>query len=373
MEIGDLQTNWDQLGRTDPFWAILSVPDKINGKWDPQQFFSTGVDEINVVLQYLKSLGLKPVPGNALDFGCGVGRLTQALCRHFKHCCGIDIAPSMIDLATRFNRYGARCRYHLNSNDSLAAFEDNSWDFIYSNLVLQHMKPEYSKRYVREFVRVLSPEGVLLFQIPAEPNHAPPAMASVEKLPGPGFLAAISSGTSTLTAAPGSTVELRMTVKNISSATWPGSARLPNSPIALGNHWLNEAGELLLRDDGRTCLTVDLKPGEEIEMSLAVHTPTKPGNYLLELDMVQEQIAWFVDKGSKVQRIRTRITSDAPRVTSLVEHSEPQARIEMYGVPKPEILEIIAAAGGRVVDVQEDACAGAEWTSYRYCVMKSKR
>ncbi len=47
----------------------------------------------------------------ALDFGCGVGRLTQALARHFNIVDGVDIAPSMIELANQFNRSGGRCRY----------------------------------------------------------------------------------------------------------------------------------------------------------------------------------------------------------------------------------------------------------------------
>ncbi len=37
-----LRRNWDALGKTDPFWAILSVPDKKGNRWDLDEFLATG-------------------------------------------------------------------------------------------------------------------------------------------------------------------------------------------------------------------------------------------------------------------------------------------------------------------------------------------
>ena len=36
---------------------------------------------------------------SALDFGCGIGRLSQALAEHFDQVYGVDISPKMIELA----------------------------------------------------------------------------------------------------------------------------------------------------------------------------------------------------------------------------------------------------------------------------------
>jgi predicted TPR repeat methyltransferase len=49
----------------------------------------------------------------ALDFECGVGRVTQALCARFARCDGVDIAGSMIRLARQYNRFGDRCQYYV--------------------------------------------------------------------------------------------------------------------------------------------------------------------------------------------------------------------------------------------------------------------
>jgi len=168
MDLKDLQKNWDKLGKTDPFWAILTYPDKRGGKWQTDEFFRTGTTEVASVMNYVESLGIDICRRKAMDFGCGVGRLTQALADYFEEVCGVDIAPSMIELARRGNRRGDTCRYYLNHTDDLRIFLDGSVDFIYSNITLQHMQPGYSKNYIGEFIRILAPGGLLIFQLPSE-------------------------------------------------------------------------------------------------------------------------------------------------------------------------------------------------------------
>lgn len=166
MDIRNLEKNWDKLGENDPLWAILTDPVKKGNKWDINEFFSTGTEEINLVIKHLKGLPAEFSCKKALDFGCGVGRLTQALAGYFEEVCGIDIAPSMIEAARQFNRYPNKCKYYLNKADNLNLFKSDTFDFIYSNIVLQHMKSRYSKSYIKEFMRILASKGVLVFHMP---------------------------------------------------------------------------------------------------------------------------------------------------------------------------------------------------------------
>jgi SAM-dependent methyltransferase len=167
MNLAKLQECWNEFGETDPLWAILSDPAKKGGKWDRDEFFRTGEVEIEQILALMSGQGIEIRRGKALDFGCGVGRLTQALGLHFEQCCGVDIAPSMIRLAREHNRRGAPCRYELNAHPDLRLFADSTFDFVYSTLVLQHMRPKYAKQYIAEFVRVLAPGGCLVFSLPS--------------------------------------------------------------------------------------------------------------------------------------------------------------------------------------------------------------
>lgn len=168
MHIKELQKNWNAFGNNDPLWAILTLPDKQWNKWQVDEFFKTGEKEIDGIIKYIESLGVTIPRNKALDFGCGVGRLTQGLTHYFKEVCGVDIAPSMIDLAVKYNRHGHQCQYYLNETDDLKLFKDNSFDLAYSNITLQHMKPRYSKKYIKEFLRILTPRGLLIFQQPSE-------------------------------------------------------------------------------------------------------------------------------------------------------------------------------------------------------------
>jgi SAM-dependent methyltransferase len=161
----DLQSNWDEFGQIDPLWAIFTNQSKKGNKWELDEFFSSGQAQIDSVMEYLEERHVFVSKRRALDFGCGVGRLTQALARYFGLVDGVDIAPSMIKLATKFNRYGGRCKYFVNYAADLSIFDDEIFDFIYSSVVLQHIKPEYSKNYIKEFLRLLRPKGVLVFEL----------------------------------------------------------------------------------------------------------------------------------------------------------------------------------------------------------------
>ena len=35
------------------------------------------------------------------------------------------------------------------------------------------MRPEFAKKYLKEFIRILHPKGVLVFQLPSEPAKTP--------------------------------------------------------------------------------------------------------------------------------------------------------------------------------------------------------
>jgi SAM-dependent methyltransferase len=170
----ELQRNWEGLARTDPLWAICSDPEKRNRRWTREEFFAAGQKEVKVVLQCAAELGIN-IDQNApaLDFGCGVGRLTQALAGYFPECWGVDIAPGMIKLAQEFAQQIPQCRFLLNEQDHLAGLQGNYFGFIYTSIVLQHMAADYSRNYLAEFLRVLKPNGILVFQIPDSLRASP--------------------------------------------------------------------------------------------------------------------------------------------------------------------------------------------------------
>jgi len=164
-------TDWDDLATVDPLWAVLSADGKRNGGWDLDEFFATGEADVAAILATASELGRPANTETALDFGCGVGRLTQAIADHFDQVTGVDISSAMLDLARQYNRHGERCRYILNDQNHLRIFAAESFDFICSRLTLQHLPRRHIRAYLRELVRVLRPGGLLVFQLPAEHRY----------------------------------------------------------------------------------------------------------------------------------------------------------------------------------------------------------
>lgn len=167
MSLEQHQRDWEELGELDPLWAVLSENDKRFGKWDVDAFFETGVKEINALTRELSELGLEG-RGRALDFGCGVGRLSRALSAHYGHVTGVDISEPMVRRAREFAAGNSNCEFVVNTTGDLARFESQTFDLIYCRLVLQHIPSlDIIRNYIGEFVRVLAPGGALVFQLPA--------------------------------------------------------------------------------------------------------------------------------------------------------------------------------------------------------------
>src|SRR5262245_37497970 len=123
MELKELQRNWDMLGKEDPLWAIITWDDKKGNKWDLGEFFASGEQEIAELMQYLSDRGVDCARHRALDFGCGVGRLSQPLAKHFTSVIGVDIAPSMVTRARALDRTGL-CQFIVNDRADLSVFPD---------------------------------------------------------------------------------------------------------------------------------------------------------------------------------------------------------------------------------------------------------
>jgi hypothetical protein len=112
----------------------------------------------------------------------------------------------------------------------------------------------------------------------------------------------------------GEKVRLQVKIKNASDVFWWSRGGAVNDRqdnmyyLAAGNRWLSAADNSLVTDmDGRYGISKDLKPGDEAEIPLLITAPGKPGDYILDVDLVQEQVAWFHDKGSPTAQTKVSV------------------------------------------------------------------
>ena len=141
---------------------ILSRPGTEALGWNPAEFWATGHEEIGNLLRYLDDLGFDERGGSALDFGCGIGRLCTGLAPHFKYVLGVDISIEMVRKAQEVNVW-PNVRYRV--CDDLRGLQGDR-DLIYSAITLQHMPAAMQATYVQDFVDLLAPDGVAVFQLP---------------------------------------------------------------------------------------------------------------------------------------------------------------------------------------------------------------
>jgi SAM-dependent methyltransferase len=171
MDLQRLQRDWEHLGKVDPMWAILSAGSRKGGRWETfeEEFFDSGVPEIARSVDLARRAQPALGRGAAIDFGCGIGRLTRSLAAHFDHVVGVDVAPSMIERARRTLPVGMSCEFVVNRSDDLAMFPSGSFDLVHSRIVLQHIPRALCRRYISEFIRVLRPNGCAVFQMTSGP------------------------------------------------------------------------------------------------------------------------------------------------------------------------------------------------------------
>lgn len=157
---------WEQLAELDPFFVALSDKRHAHGGWDPSRFIESGRPEIDRIFERLEELHLSPArTESALDFGCGPGRLTQALAERFSEAHGVDVSARMLEIAQELAAGRDACHFHRNEDTDLALFEAGRFDFVYSSKVLFHLRPKVQLAFLREFYRVVRPGGLVCFGV----------------------------------------------------------------------------------------------------------------------------------------------------------------------------------------------------------------
>lgn len=399
-----LARDWEAYGHHDPFFGVLSDPSKRGGRWDPDAFLASGRQHVANLMVSLRDSGITVSAGRALDFGCGLGRLTQPLAEYFDHVVGVDVAGSMIRRARRLNRHGDRCTYVLNRAPDLARFDDGAFEFVHSCIVLQHLPPELASTYIREFFRVCRPGGLVVFQVPSA-LRAREASGGAFALSDRDYSARIELARPLPIFHTGALTTVALTVRNTGHAAWRHDVPTDEAGhIRVGNHWRSSDGTVLVRDDGRAALSKTVIPGERIDVDLVVRAPPHAGAYLLELDLVQELVCWFGEKGSPTMSVPVAV--HGAEVSSLASPAVParatpvatpastttlrwsfgdriaewlgrlrrvKPEFPMHPIPRPEVERLVTDSGGTVVRVFEDDACGDGWVSYTYACRRNGR
>ena len=154
-----MRDDWNQRAREDAHYYVA-----FGGRDQDQAAFEATAGD--VLLNFETELKRLPQDANrrawrALEIGCGPGRLLKPMSRHFGEIHGVDVSDQMIELARERLRDIPHAHVHATNGASLAQFADESFDFVYSFAVFQHIPSRaVVLEYMRETLRVLKPGGI---------------------------------------------------------------------------------------------------------------------------------------------------------------------------------------------------------------------
>ena len=165
-----MRADWNERAREDAHYYVA-----FGGRGQNEAAFDATAADVLPSLEH----ELKRFPKNAnrrawraLEIGCGPGRLMKPMSRHFGEIHGVDVSDEMIRLGRERLAHIPHAHLHTTNGASLNIFADESFDFIYSYAVFQHVPSrEVVLEYMREIRRVLKPCGIFLGQF----NGIPPA------------------------------------------------------------------------------------------------------------------------------------------------------------------------------------------------------
>lgn len=168
--LAETSRTWSQFGEETPHWSVMAddrfVPDNI--ETHIADFNRSGFEHLELSLNSLRRAGLMRYRfDRAMDFGCGVGRLSIPLSRIAGHVTAIDVSPGHLKLARQRAASVEAPNIDFVQLTDLRALETFSdYDFILSLIVLQHNPPPVMAYAFKRLLRALAPGGVAIIQMP---------------------------------------------------------------------------------------------------------------------------------------------------------------------------------------------------------------
>lgn len=175
--VRDTDADWRELGKSNPYWGVISHPDFQAENITPErieQFYASGPFHIDPIAKELEKLTGAPPSGRALDFGCGVGRLAEAMLAYADQVTGVDISPGMLELA---RKRGSKVNY-------VGEIPAGPFDWINSFIVFQHIPPARGEAIIEDLLGKLAMGGMVSLQVTVwrEKTHEWPQETGLKRL-----------------------------------------------------------------------------------------------------------------------------------------------------------------------------------------------
>lgn len=124
--------------------------------------YAQKIENIGPKQERLKFLSLLPQRATVLDVGCAAGRDARFFAHKGMQITGIDVSEKLLDIAKKNSPHSVR---YLQQDMRHLTFAPESFDGIWANASLLHLKREEVKPVLLSFYKLLKPAGVLFIRV----------------------------------------------------------------------------------------------------------------------------------------------------------------------------------------------------------------
>jgi ubiquinone/menaquinone biosynthesis C-methylase UbiE len=154
---------WEKLGEMAPYYSVLVAdkfrPENLSAE-NLSTFFDSGRKHLDRVMEIVRELNPQFMPRAAIDFGCGVGRVTIPLAETSARVLAVDVSEKMLEEARKnCAREGLQNVTFLITREFLQ-LADASADFVHSFIVLQHIPPSHGYKLIEKLLSILQNGGI---------------------------------------------------------------------------------------------------------------------------------------------------------------------------------------------------------------------
>lgn len=184
--------DWENFAKQDPYFSVCTNEKYRSAKINDEAkkaFFESGSVNIRHSFDICRRY-IDPSfsPKSALDFGCGIGRLTIPLAALATHVTGVDVSDSMLaEARNNCAKFSVDNVSFIKSDDDLTHLEGH-FDFIYSYIVLQHIPIDRGTHIFSKLLDHLNAGGICAIQftyaktIYSDSRGAPPAINGLKRM-----------------------------------------------------------------------------------------------------------------------------------------------------------------------------------------------
>jgi len=106
---------------------------------------------------------------------------------------------------------------------------------------------------------------------------------------------------------PGAQLTVPLRIQNLGNTLWRRDSSSGIGAVTVAAHLHSASGALVAWDHVHQRLNRDVEPGGVIEVPLDLCAPDVEGDFVFEIDLVDEGIAWFGARGSETRRLTTSV------------------------------------------------------------------